>query len=121
MILSKKLTGNGVFESSRMMLPEHIKAYVQYKHGLEMEHYMVKNKAKRPPRDELELEELGNQLTEAKQEETIVTLFICGEPEMVTGRIAELDARTKLVHVQRNGELTKVPFLDIIKVEYPRA
>lgn len=29
--MGKKLVGNGIFESSRMILPEHIKAIVRHK------------------------------------------------------------------------------------------
>lgn len=72
---------------------------------------------KRPTRDEFALEELGNQLVEAKQEETLVSLTVWEWPEPVVGRIVELDARTRLVHVERYGAVTKVPFLDIMKVD----
>jgi hypothetical protein len=72
--------------------------------------------AKRPTRDEFELEELGNQLVEAKEEDTEVLLQVWGENEPVVGRITNLDSRTKLVHVERHGSVRKVPFLDIWKV-----
>ena len=75
-----------------------------------------KNKVKRPTRDEFELEELGEQLVEAKQEDNEVVLTVWGWEETVCGRIVEMDARTKMVHVQRYGEVTKVPFMDIMKV-----
>ncbi|WP_235941246.1 YolD-like family protein [Paenibacillus puerhi] len=75
---------------------------------------------KRPTRDEFELEELGNQLVEAKQEESEVELTIWGA-DPVRGRISELDARTRMVHVShRYGDVVKVPFLDVMKVDYPR-
>lgn len=77
---------------------------------------MAKNKQKRPTRDEFELEELGNQLVEAKEEENEVSLTVWGESETVIGRITVLDSRTRLVHVERNSEIIKVPFLDIMKV-----
>ncbi|MED1792860.1 YolD-like family protein [Brevibacillus nitrificans] len=73
---------------------------------------------KRPTRDEFELEELGNQLVEAKEDGDDRTLTVWGEAEKVRGRITVLDSRTRLVHVV-NGETTrKVPFLDIMKVNY---
>lgn len=77
---------------------------------------MAKYKAKRPTRDEFELEELGNQLTEAKDEESEVSLTVWGESDPVVGRITVLDARTRLVHVEYLGSVRKVPFLDIMKV-----
>ncbi|MCE5168479.1 YolD-like family protein [Paenibacillus profundus] len=72
---------------------------------------------KRPTRDEFELEELGNQLVEAKQENTEVALTVWGWDERVCGRVTELDSRTRLVHVMGGGEVTKIPFLDVMKVE----
>ncbi len=77
---------------------------------------MAKVKAKRPTRDEFVLEELGELLVEAKNEETLIELEVWGEEELVKGIITYMDSRTKLVHVEYNGELTKVPFMDIMKV-----
>jgi hypothetical protein len=76
--------------------------------------------AKRPTRDEFELEELGNQLVEAKNEDSEILLTVWGRQEQVRGVIVFLDSRTRLVHIQLSTELTKVPFLDIMKVDYPR-
>jgi hypothetical protein len=76
--------------------------------------------AKRPTRDEFELEELGNQLVEAKNEDSEILLTVWGRQEQVRGVIVLLDSRTRLVHIQQSNELTKVPFLDIMKVDYPR-
>ncbi|WP_372663258.1 YolD-like family protein [Cohnella sp.] len=78
-----------------------------------------KSKEKRPTRDEAILEEIGERLVEAKEEENEVILSVWGLDETVTGRIVELDARTKLVHVQKHGEITKVPFMDIMQVRNP--
>jgi hypothetical protein len=77
---------------------------------------MAKVKAKRPTRDEFVLEELGERLAEAKNEETFIELEVWGAEEVVKGIITHMDSRTKLVHVEYNGELFKVPFLDIMKV-----
>jgi hypothetical protein len=77
---------------------------------------MAKHKQKRPTRDEFELEELGNRLVEAKDEETKVVLTVWGQSDPVIGRIVVLDARTRLVHIEHDDSLTKVPFLDIMKV-----
>ncbi|CAI6086784.1 YolD-like family protein [Cohnella sp. JJ-181] len=77
-------------------------------------------KAKRPTRDEFELEELGERLVEAKQEESTVVLTIWDEPAPVRGRIVKLDARTRLVHVEAQESTVKIPFLDIMRIESPR-
>ncbi|MBH0330047.1 hypothetical protein ABH14_09575 [Brevibacillus brevis] len=73
---------------------------------------------KRPTRDEFELEDLGSQLVEAKDDGDERALSVWGEAEKVCGRVTVLDSRTRLVHVV-NGETTrKIPFLDIMKVSY---
>jgi len=78
-----------------------------------------KYKVKRPTRDEFDLEELADQLTEAKREEADVVLAVWGMEEIVHGIITEMDSRTTLVHVYRHGETIKVPFLDIMRVSNP--
>lgn len=73
---------------------------------------------KRPTRDEFELEELGNQLIEAKDDGDERALTVWGMPEKVRGRITVLDSRTRLVHVEEDGVTKKIPFLDIMKVSF---
>lgn len=75
---------------------------------------------KRPTRDEFVLEEIGNQLSEAKQEGSEIVLTVWGWEEPVRGLITTMDPRTGKVHVEGNGETVKVPFMDIMKVDYPR-
>jgi hypothetical protein len=77
---------------------------------------MAKAKTKRPTRDEFELEELGERLSEAKDEGAKVSLNVWGEDEPVIGIIVNMDARTRTVHLEDRGEITKVPFLDIMQV-----
>jgi hypothetical protein len=76
--------------------------------------------SKRPTRDEFVLEEIGNQLTEAKQESSEIMLTVWGWEEPVRGQIVEMDSRTGKVHVQQSVETVKVPFMDIMRVDYPR-
>lgn len=78
--------------------------------------------AKRPTRDEFELEELGNQLVEAFHERSEVLLTVWGKEEQVQGIIVKMDSRTRLVHVEHvEEEITaKVPFMDIMQVQSPR-
>lgn len=78
---------------------------------------MAKAKVKRPTRDEFELEELGNRLVEAKNEDSLILLTVWGWEAQVYGRITVMDPRTRLVHVQDGEQLTKVPFMDIMQVD----
>ncbi|BBH20656.1 hypothetical protein Back11_20010 [Paenibacillus baekrokdamisoli] len=82
---------------------------------------MAKSKvAKRPTRDEFVLEEIGNQLSEAKQENSEIVLTVWGWEEPVRGQIVVMDSRTGKVHIEHLGVTSKVPFMDIMKVDYPR-
>lgn len=73
-------------------------------------------KASRPTRDEFELEELGNALVEAHQEENEVILTVW-QREPVQGNIVKLDGQTQMVHVESGYETQKIKFIDILKVE----
>ncbi|MGM7634143.1 YolD-like family protein [Bacillus sp. Hm123] len=76
-----------------------------------------KSKPQRPTRDEFELEEIANQLNEAFAEKTEVVLSVWKREDPVQGKITKMDGRTKLIHVEgKFGEITKVPFMDILKV-----
>lgn len=76
--------------------------------------------AKRPTRDEFVLEEIGNQITEAFHEQSIVLLTVWGWEEPVRGQIVLLDSRTGKVHVKQQEETLKIPFMDIMRIDYPR-
>jgi hypothetical protein len=76
--------------------------------------------AKRPTRDEFVLEEIGNQLTEAMQEASEVLLTVWGKEDQVRGQIVGMDPRTGKVHLSCKEELVKVPFMDIMAMDYPR-
>lgn len=75
---------------------------------------------KRPTRDEFAMEEIGNNITEAFQEESIVLLTIWGCEEPLRGQIILMDSRTGTVHVRQTVDTVKVKFMDIMRVDYPR-
>ncbi|KOP78203.1 YolD-like family protein [Cytobacillus solani] len=76
---------------------------------------MAKIKRKRPTRDEFELEEIGNTLVEANDEKSEVILDVW-EKGPVQGNIIKMDSRTRLIHIEKDSNVTKVPFMDIMKV-----
>lgn len=77
-------------------------------------------KETRPKRDEFELEELAVKLEEAREEKKVLALFVWKRDEPITGTIEKLDGGTKLVHIkERFGDLFKVPFLDVLRVNEP--
>ncbi|MFC0417743.1 YolD-like family protein [Cytobacillus solani] len=76
---------------------------------------MAKIKRKRPTRDEFELEEIGNTLVEANDEKSEVILDVW-KKGTVQGNIIKMDSRTRLIHIDKDSKVTKVPFMDIMKV-----
>ncbi|MGO4371317.1 YolD-like family protein [Paenibacillus sp. MCAF20] len=80
---------------------------------------MASKGPKRPTRDEFQMEELGERLVEAQREEIELLFTVWNWAEQPRGIIVKMDSRTKLVHVEYAGELTKIPFMDIMQVENP--
>lgn len=108
---------NKMWSSSRMMLPERVVAINKQSKELE-DLEMAKAKGpKRPTRDEFEMEELGERLFEAQQEELQIKLIVWNWDQPVIGKITKMDSRTKSVHVENHGDMIKVPFMDIMKVQ----
>jgi len=70
-----------------------------------------------PVRSEFELQELGEQLVEAKETKRGVVLRVWKRREPVQGRIVKLDGMTQMVHVKKYGQVIKVPFADILEVK----
>lgn len=76
-----------------------------------------KKEPKHPSRDEFELEELANVLTEAMEEKACKNFSIYKKDETLEGIITKMDANTKLIHIQdKYFTVHKVHFLDILKV-----
>ncbi|WP_337098797.1 YolD-like family protein [Paenibacillus sp. YIM B09110] len=80
---------------------------------------MASKGPKRPTRDEFQMEELGERLVEAQREEIELLFTVWNWNEQPRGIIVKMDPRTKLVHVEYEGELMKIPFMDIMQVENP--
>lgn len=77
-----------------------------------------KSKTGRPARDEFELQELAEKLSNAKEERTQLVFTIWRSNEQVQGVIDKMDATTQRVHIQtRDKGLLKVLFIDILSVD----
>jgi hypothetical protein len=110
--MSKKLQGNGLFESSRMMLPEHKEAYIRHQRQLP--------KQSRPQLDEQETERISRALARAMQSAQPVTLTLFDEfgERRVTGRIAKADPLQRKVGIVQDGGLRWIPAADILDVVF---
>lgn len=107
---AKKLQGNGMWESSRMMLPEHKEAILRHRSKLEHK--------ERPILDEQRLEELSRQLTEAMQTESIVQLEIYSpyEKRELVGRIKQIDAINSKIKLTQPQRSTWIRLADILNI-----
>ncbi|OZI12952.1 hypothetical protein CEW92_03880 [Bacillaceae bacterium SAS-127] len=78
-----------------------------------------KSKPQRPTRDEFEVEEITYQLNEAFAEKTEVVLSVWKREDPARGKVMKMDGQTKLNHIEEKfGEVTRVPFIDILKITY---
>lgn len=109
--MSKKLQGNGLFESSRMMLPEHKEWFLQHQKQL--------NKQIKPQFDEQRLDELSRIMSEAILDHLEVTITIWGlyEHFTITGKIEKVEATSKKIKVVYGDEYTWINFDDIVHIE----
>lgn len=77
-----------------------------------------KSKDSRPSRDDFELQELAEQLAEAKENAAPLNFTLWRKMEKVQGVVVDMDPRTQRVHIQtRYSGVLKVLFIDILKTE----
>lgn len=109
--MSKKLTGNGLWESSRMMLPEHKEQLLAYRHDM-------KRKSK-PLLDEQRVEELSQLVSEAvrNNREVIITVFNQYKDTVIIGRIQKIDLLLKRVKVLNTNDYTWIELRDLLNIE----
>lgn len=106
----KKLRGNGLWEASRMMLPEH-KAAIRT-------HRVKLTERAKPELDAQRVEELASALGEALAtgEETNVTTFGAFGDETAVGVVEKLDPIGRYVKLRGAEGTTWIPFGDIVHV-----
>jgi hypothetical protein len=89
--MSKKLQKNGLFESSRMMLPEHKESYLLHQQQLD--------KRTRPILDEQQTENISRLIAESMLTGKEVTFLLFGgfEEREVTGKVMRIDQQKKAI------------------------
>ena len=106
--MASKLEGNGLFESSRMILPEHREAY---------NHYM-KNKDPRPKPiiDEQEWQLIGQTLQDSLKEHLRVTIELYDpyEDKQVTGFVTVINTFRKEIKLRNEDDWSWINFKDIL-------
>jgi hypothetical protein len=108
--MSKKLTGNGLWESSRMMLPQHREAFVA-------QQKKVAPRIK-PIIHEDEYELIVRYLKESFHTQKIITIehFCEQQPDYVKGCVSRIDEQRQRVQMERDGVQTWLALSDITNV-----
>lgn len=106
----KRLRDNGLWEASRMILPQHKEAIV--------EHRQILGKRERPELDEQRVEELSTAISDAimDAEPRAVTVFDELEDEVHIVVIEKVDQFRRLLKMRRGDEVLWVPLQDIVDV-----
>jgi hypothetical protein len=113
--MRKKLEGNGLWESSRMMLPEH-----KDRINRESKQKVQQNK---PELMEDELQEMFERLKIAKSNTLKVTVTVFGQygNRRITGTVTGLDPRLHLIKIQMLGDWELIDFSNVLEVELDAA
>ncbi|WP_274361535.1 YolD-like family protein [Paenibacillus thermotolerans] len=106
----KKLRGNGIWEATRMMLPQHKEAIRTHRSRL--------GERAKPELDEQRIEELSLALAEALESgsETAVTVFGPFEDETSVGIVEKVDPLGRYVKLASREETVWIPFGDIVQI-----
>lgn len=107
----KKLRGNGIWESSRIILPEHRSAIRQHRTEL--------RKRTRPELDEQRWEELQIAISDAVESKQPVAVRCWGvyEDEIHVGVIERVDVLTRRLRIVGERETVWVPLGEIVNIE----
>lgn len=106
--MASKLTENGVYEGSRMILPEHREAYLA-----EMEEQKRRGK---PELDEQEIQQIGEVLFDSYKTSCSVDLLVFNPfyDEPVTGVVVGLDAATRRVKLMLDADYRWISLAEIM-------
>lgn len=109
--MSKKLEGNGLWESSRMMLPEHKASYIAHQRRLPAK--------VRPQLDEQEAERLSRLIAQSMQQGKAITLHLYQEfgESTLSGIITKIDQQNRTLRLAGVSEYTWIKLNDIVDAE----
>ncbi|TCZ75335.1 YolD-like family protein [Paenibacillus albiflavus] len=109
--MGKKLEGNGLYESSRMIIPEHAAAIRMY--GRE------RNRRTKPELDEQELEIISRAIGESMSEgsEIVLQLYDPFEDLEVRGVVTKIDQQLKRIKIEYGDDYDWIKLEDILSVK----
>ncbi len=108
--MSKKLQGNGLFESSRMMLPEHKDAYIEQQRQLK--------KQKKPELDEQELLRISQSLFQSMHDQKPLHVIQFGEfqHQSYYGVVKSYNKQRYQIQIETEAGLRWLALSEIINV-----
>ena len=108
--MSKKLTGNGLYESSRMILAEHRKAIIKMQHEA--------NRKQKPilHEDEWQIIFENINLSIHSKEEVCVTIFGEYEDRDIQGVVTSVNQYSKKFKIEFEGDFEWIDFSELISV-----
>jgi len=111
--MSKKLTGNGRWESSRMMLPEHRESLIQ----LDRE----REKRRKPDLDEQHQEDMAMLLQESLQDKLEIELVTFGGfgDDVTRGVVEDINTYLRRIRIATAAGVEWVPLDDLVEVNRP--
>jgi hypothetical protein len=115
--MSKKLNDNGLWESSRMMLPEHKEEILNHHDRQKWE-----QENKRPELDEQELERIGFQLQESIKRDQAAEVTYWNHPKgicKIWGIAKQLKRDT--FKIVSDWDLAVIRYNDVINIEFGKA
>lgn len=106
--MSGKLSGNGLWESSRMIIPQHKEALLR--------HQREQHRQERPSLDEQVVEDLSRRLQWSMEERELITLQLYDpfEQREVAGVVIDIDMIGRRVRLQDGDERNWIRVEDII-------
>jgi hypothetical protein len=109
--MGKKLQNNGLWESSRMMLPEHMEEILKYNKEL--------HKKEKPLLHEEELQLVSRAISESYLRERTITLVLFDEFEDIrrTGKVTWVDQYQRILKLQNDDDYDLIRLGDILRVE----
>jgi hypothetical protein len=110
--MSRKLENNGLFESSRMMLPEHKEAYLQHQQRVTLR--------SQPILDWQEVEQISALISEAiSSGMPIECVFVRkGEEQLVRGRLIRIDQQTAKLQLCGDTGRNWIALEEIVRMTY---
>ena len=109
--MSKKLQGNGVYESSRFIIPQHKEAAIRQAQEI--------HRRTKPTLDEQQWEIVEHALSESIREHVPITIHVFGsfENREVTGMVTRVDTYRKQVKLSFGDDFEWIQYRDIIAAE----